>query len=112
MLDFLNLLWFVLLFFFDPCCFIMLQVDVDALAASLRSGYLRGAAVDVYPLEPPGNGRGVFENPLCGCPNTILTPHIGVYSLFPFFFFSLSISTFFALLTLCRLFSFRFYYVQ
>jgi len=51
-------------------------VDVDALARALRSGHLAGAAVDVYPKEPFKNGEG-FESPLLGCPNTILTPHIG-----------------------------------
>jgi D-3-phosphoglycerate dehydrogenase len=51
-------------------------VDVDALARALRSGHLAGAAVDVFPKEPFKNGQG-FESPLLGCPNTILTPHIG-----------------------------------
>eukprot|EP00871_Galdieria_phlegrea_P005069 jgi/Galph1/5563/GphlegSOOS_G4266.1 len=51
-------------------------VDLDALADALRSGHLRGAAVDVYPKEPKTNGPG-FESHLRHCPNTILTPHIG-----------------------------------
>ncbi|KAJ2165044.1 D-3-phosphoglycerate dehydrogenase 2 [Coemansia sp. RSA 353] len=51
-------------------------VDIDALAASLKSGHLAGAAVDVYPKEPLANGPG-FESPLRNCPNTLLTPHIG-----------------------------------
>ncbi|RKP01385.1 hypothetical protein CXG81DRAFT_29761 [Caulochytrium protostelioides] len=51
-------------------------VDIEALAEALRSGHLAGAAVDVYPSEPLANGAG-WENPLRGCPNTILTPHIG-----------------------------------
>jgi D-3-phosphoglycerate dehydrogenase len=51
-------------------------VDLDALAASLRSGHLRGAAVDVFPVEPSTNGPG-FETPLQGIPNVILTPHVG-----------------------------------
>ncbi|KAJ2797374.1 D-3-phosphoglycerate dehydrogenase 2, partial [Coemansia helicoidea] len=51
-------------------------VDIDALAASLNSGHLAGAAVDVYPTEPLANGPG-FESPLRNCPNTLLTPHIG-----------------------------------
>lgn len=50
-------------------------VDIDALAAALKSGKLGGAAVDVYPSEPRGNGN--FETPLQGLPNVILTPHIG-----------------------------------
>jgi D-3-phosphoglycerate dehydrogenase len=51
-------------------------VDVDALAAALKSGHLHGAAVDVYPTEPAGLTHD-FVTPLQGCPNTILTPHIG-----------------------------------
>jgi D-3-phosphoglycerate dehydrogenase len=50
-------------------------VDIDALAAALKSGKLGGAAVDVYPSEPRSNGP--FETPLQGLSNVILTPHIG-----------------------------------
>ncbi|KAL9643073.1 hypothetical protein ABK040_002819 [Willaertia magna] len=52
-------------------------VDVEALAKALKEGHLAGAAVDVFPSEPEANGKGVFQSPLQGCPNTILTPHIG-----------------------------------
>ncbi|RAO75514.1 phosphoglycerate dehydrogenase [Dyella jiangningensis] len=51
-------------------------VDIDALAASLRSGRLSGAAVDVFPVEPKGN-EDAFVSPLVGMDNVILTPHIG-----------------------------------
>jgi len=51
-------------------------VDVDALAAALRSGHLAGAAVDVFPVEPKGNDDG-FVSPLAGIDNVLLTPHIG-----------------------------------
>ncbi|MQX36906.1 phosphoglycerate dehydrogenase [Roseospira navarrensis] len=51
-------------------------VDIDALAASLRRGHLRGAAVDVFPKEPKG-GNDTFESPLRGLRNVILTPHVG-----------------------------------
>lgn len=51
-------------------------VDVEAFARALRSGKLAGGAVDVYPYEPKGNDEP-FENVLRGCPNLILTPHIG-----------------------------------
>jgi D-3-phosphoglycerate dehydrogenase len=51
-------------------------VDIDALAAALREGRLAGAAVDVFPLEPKGNGDP-FVSPLVGLDNVILTPHIG-----------------------------------
>ena len=51
-------------------------VDIDALAAQLRSGHLSGAAVDVFPIEPKGNDDA-FESPLIGMDNVILTPHVG-----------------------------------
>jgi D-3-phosphoglycerate dehydrogenase len=51
-------------------------VDIDALSQALKSGHLAGCAVDVYPVEPASNGEG-FISQLQGCPNTILTPHIG-----------------------------------
>jgi D-3-phosphoglycerate dehydrogenase len=51
-------------------------VDIPALAAALKSGHLFGAAVDVYPSEPEENSNG-WVTELQGCPNTILTPHIG-----------------------------------
>ncbi|MEZ4808833.1 MAG: phosphoglycerate dehydrogenase [Allomuricauda sp.] len=50
-------------------------VDIDALAAALKSEKLGGAAVDVYPWEPSSNGS--FDTALQGLPNVILTPHIG-----------------------------------
>lgn len=61
-------------------------VDIPALASALKSGHLAGSAVvisiqyinlqDVFPVEPFANGPG-FISELQGCPNTILTPHIG-----------------------------------
>ena len=51
-------------------------VDLDALAAALRSGHLYGAAVDVFPVEPASAGEA-FVSSLQGLPNVILTPHIG-----------------------------------
>ncbi len=51
-------------------------VDLDALAAALKSKQLSGAAIDVYPWEPEKNGDQ-FETPLQGLSNVILTPHIG-----------------------------------
>jgi len=51
-------------------------VQIDALAAAIRSGHIGGAAVDVYPSEPETNSDG-FESALRGLPNMILTPHIG-----------------------------------
>jgi D-3-phosphoglycerate dehydrogenase len=49
-------------------------VDIDALAVYLRSGKLKGAAIDVFPQEP--DSGDLFQSPLQGMPNTILTPHI------------------------------------
>ncbi|AKC87762.1 phosphoglycerate dehydrogenase [Pseudoxanthomonas suwonensis] len=51
-------------------------VDIDALAAALRSGQVGGAAVDVFPVEPKGNSEA-FVSPLTEFDNVILTPHVG-----------------------------------
>jgi D-3-phosphoglycerate dehydrogenase / 2-oxoglutarate reductase len=51
-------------------------VDLDALASALKDGHLRGAAVDVFPVEPKSNQER-FVTPLQGIENVILTPHIG-----------------------------------
>lgn len=51
-------------------------VDIEALAASLRSKHLAGAAVDVFPTEPAAAGD-VFHSPLIGLDNVLLTPHVG-----------------------------------
>ena len=51
-------------------------VQIDALANALRSGHLAGAAIDVFPVEPSSN-NAIFESPLRGLDNCILTPHVG-----------------------------------
>jgi D-3-phosphoglycerate dehydrogenase len=51
-------------------------VDLEALAAALRAGNLRGAAIDVFPSEPSSNAER-FVSPLQGLNNVILTPHVG-----------------------------------
>jgi len=51
-------------------------VDVEALARHVKTGRVRGAAVDVFPEEPE-SGKVPFSSSLQGLPNVILTPHIG-----------------------------------
>lgn len=51
-------------------------VDIPALASALKSGKLAGAALDVFPEEPSSNSEP-FVSDIRGCPNVILTPHIG-----------------------------------
>lgn len=58
-------------------------VDIPALIQAMREGKIAGAALDVYPNEPAGNGD-YFNNELNrwsadlrALKNLILTPHIG-----------------------------------
>ena len=51
-------------------------VDIDAVAAALRSGHLAGAALDVFPQEPK-TAEEEFVSPLRGMDNVLLTPHVG-----------------------------------
>jgi D-3-phosphoglycerate dehydrogenase / 2-oxoglutarate reductase len=51
-------------------------VDLEGLADAIKSGQIAGAAIDVFPEEPKSNDD-VFESPLRGLSNVILTPHIG-----------------------------------
>ena len=51
-------------------------VDDAALREHILSGHLSGAAIDVFPIEPKAQGD-VFESPLRGLDNVILTPHVG-----------------------------------
>jgi D-3-phosphoglycerate dehydrogenase len=51
-------------------------VDIDALADTLQSGKLLGAAIDVFPVEPKSNDEE-FISPLREFDNVILTPHVG-----------------------------------
>lgn len=48
-------------------------IDEDALCASLKSGKISGAALDVFEKEP-------YAGPLKDLDNVILTPHIGSYA--------------------------------
>lgn len=51
-------------------------VDIDALAEALRSGHIRGTAIDVFPVEPRSNDDE-FISPLREFDNAFLTPHVG-----------------------------------
>ncbi len=51
-------------------------VDTESLREHILSGHIAGAAMDVFPIEPKAQGD-VFESPLRGLDNVILTPHVG-----------------------------------
>jgi D-3-phosphoglycerate dehydrogenase len=51
-------------------------VNINDLAEGLKSGHLRGAAVDVFPEEPKSN-KEAFTTPLQNLKNVVLTSHIG-----------------------------------
>lgn len=51
-------------------------VDDDALAAALKQGRIRAAALDVHENEP----YNVFQGPLKDAPNLLCTPHAAFYS--------------------------------
>jgi len=58
-------------------------VDIPALIDAMRAGRIAGAALDVYPAEPGGNGDyftnslNPWAEDLRSLKNIILTPHIG-----------------------------------
>ncbi|KAL8649886.1 MAG: hypothetical protein Q9210_004141 [Variospora velana] len=58
-------------------------INIPALIDAMRSGKLAGAALDVYPAEPGGNGDyftndlNFWAEDLRSLKNIILTPHIG-----------------------------------
>lgn len=58
-------------------------VDIPALINAMRAGKIAGAALDVYPKEPGGNGDyftndlNQWAEDLRSLKNIILTPHIG-----------------------------------
>ncbi len=50
-------------------------INEDALITALKEGKLKGAALDVYPIEPPSS-----ENPLLQMEQVITTPHMGAHA--------------------------------
>ncbi|KAI4165796.1 MAG: hypothetical protein LQ342_000739 [Letrouitia transgressa] len=58
-------------------------IDISALVNAMRAGKIAGAALDVYPNEPSGNGDyfsndlNAWAEDLRSLKNIILTPHIG-----------------------------------
>lgn len=58
-------------------------IDIPALIDASRAGKIAGAALDVYPAEPGGNGDyftndlNTWAEDLRSLKNVILTPHIG-----------------------------------
>ena len=51
-------------------------VDIEALSRALKEKKVRGAAIDVFPIEPASINEE-FISPLREFDNVILTPHIG-----------------------------------
>lgn len=51
------------------------MVDVNALAKALKEGWIAGAGIDVFDVEPPPP-----DYPLFHAPNVVLTPHLAWYS--------------------------------
>jgi D-3-phosphoglycerate dehydrogenase len=47
-------------------------IDLDALHEAVQEGHVGGAALDVFPKEPPETSLSIFKNP-----KIIFTPHLG-----------------------------------
>jgi D-3-phosphoglycerate dehydrogenase / 2-oxoglutarate reductase len=54
-------------------------VDLNALLNALKSGYLKGACLDVQSYEPPSSGPEEYQkvfNELCTMENVVFSPHV------------------------------------
>jgi len=55
------------------------NINISDVVASLKTGKLGGACLDVFPSEPPSSGgaefKALFEE-LCGMENVIMSPHV------------------------------------
>ncbi|HZV68010.1 MAG TPA: NAD(P)-dependent oxidoreductase [Saprospiraceae bacterium] len=59
-------------------------VKLKALVDALRSGYIKGACLDVLPYEPPASGPDEFKilfEELCAFENVVLSPHIAGWTM-------------------------------
>ena len=50
-------------------------MDDMALVKALKEHWIAGAALDVFPVEPPPSDHPIFE-----CPNVVMTPHTSAWS--------------------------------
>jgi phosphoglycerate dehydrogenase-like enzyme len=49
--------------------------DDMALVRALKEGWIAGAGLDVFPVEPPPSDHPIFD-----CPNVVMTPHTSGWS--------------------------------
>jgi phosphoglycerate dehydrogenase-like enzyme len=50
-------------------------MDDMALVRALKEGWIAGAGLDVFPVEPPPPDHPIFD-----CPNVVMTPHTSAWS--------------------------------
>ena len=59
-------------------------VNLKALLDGLKSGYVKGACLDVLPYEPPVSGPEEYKNlfaELCTFENVVLSPHVAGWTI-------------------------------
>ena len=55
------------------------NINLEAVVNALKSGYMGGACLDVFPYEPPSTGTDKFRkefDELCQLENVVLSPHV------------------------------------